>query len=208
MSNTYPTLLFGFQSVWTLIKISGGVFAAGFLLHHFSGFLRVQISSLLGDKGFNVLFGIGIVMHEISHALMAFLFLHEIIDIKFFDLKAKGGTHGHVISRARNVPMLLQIWQKMGELFIGIAPLIIGPLICAAVFYFLIPGGKTFVHNPRFLNFPAFTWKLALWFYVTLAIFSQMELSDADLKGTWKGYAWLVTVTFGLSLLYYKLKHF
>lgn len=160
----------------------------------------------LGVHAFNLIFAPGIMIHEISHALAAFLFLHEVMDVKLFDWKAKDGSHGHVISRPRSLPVIFKIWIKMGDLFIGIAPLIIGPVICAALFYFLIPGGKLFVHNPRFTNFPAFSWALLGWFYFTIAVLSQMELSDADLKGTWKGFFWITLCTLIGSVIYFTLR--
>ncbi|UYL09827.1 hypothetical protein B9G69_004460 [Bdellovibrio sp. SKB1291214] len=206
MSHTYPTLVHALEILWEILKVSGIFLAVAFVLHHLSGFLRLKLSETFGQHAFNLIFAPGIMIHEISHAVAAFLFLHQIEDIKLFDWKAKDGSHGHVISRPRNVPWLFKIWIKMGELFIGIAPLIVGPLLCAAVFYYFIPGGKTFTHNPRFINFPSFSWSLIAWWYLVIAVFSQMELSDADLKGTWKGYLWIVLTTFAVALISFKLR--
>ncbi|WP_413582345.1 hypothetical protein [Bdellovibrio sp. HCB288] len=208
MQYTYPTLALSLNVLWELLKISGVLLGAGFVLHHFSGFLRMKLSDTFGQHAFNLIFAPGIMIHEISHATMAFLFLHQIEDIKLFDWKAKDGSHGHVVSRPRSLPVFFKIWIKMGELFIGIAPLIVGPVICAAVFYFWIPGGKTFISNPRFVNFPSFSWGLIAWWYLVIAVFSQMELSDADLKGTWKGYLWIALCTFVGTFCYYKIRHF
>ncbi len=208
MTYTYPSLVFGLNSLWTLLKYSSALLALGFVLHHFSGFLRVKMSESFGQHAFNLIFAPGIMIHEISHALAAFIFLHQIEDIKLFDWKAKDGSHGHVVSRPRSLPWIFKIWIKMGELFIGIAPLVIGPLICAAIFYWWIPGGKAFAHNPRFINFPSFSWGLIAWYYLVIAVFSQMELSDADLKGTWKGYLWIVLCTFIGTICYYKIRNF
>ncbi|WP_413585053.1 hypothetical protein [Bdellovibrio sp. HCB274] len=207
MAYTYPSLVFSFQALLELLKISAFIFGAGVVLHFFSGFLRVKLSETFGQHAFNLIFAPGIMIHEISHALAAFVFLHQIEDIKLFDWKAKDGSHGHVISRPRSLPVVFKIWIKMGELFIGIAPLIVGPLICAAVFYFWIPGGRIFISNPRFINFPSFSWALIAWWYLVIAVFSQMELSDADLKGTWKGYLWIVLCTFIGAFCFYKIRH-
>ncbi|MBO9668028.1 MAG: hypothetical protein J7501_14595 [Bdellovibrio sp.] len=208
MTHTYPSLVFGLTTLWTLLKYSAAIFALGFVLHHFSAYLRRSISETIGPNAFNLIFAPGIMIHEISHAVAAFLFLHEVMDIKLFDWKAKDGSHGHVVSRPRSLPAVFKIWIKMGELFIGIAPLIVGPLICGAIFYFWIPGGKSFALNPRFINFPSFSWALFAWYYLVIAVFSQMELSDADLKGTWKGYLWIALCTFICALCYYKIRNF
>lgn len=208
MLYTYPTLALALNILWEILKISGIFLAVAFVLHHLSGFLRVKLSETFGQHAFNLIFAPGIMIHEISHAVTAFLFLHQIEDIKLFDWKASDGSHGHVVSRPRSLPWIFKIWIKMGELFIGIAPLIVGPLICAVVFYYFIPGGKLFTHNPRFVNFPNFSWGLIAWWYLVIAVFSQMELSDADLKGTWKGYLWIVLCALIGSLIYFKVRHF
>ncbi|WP_413558257.1 hypothetical protein [Bdellovibrio sp. HCB209] len=208
MIHTYPTLVSSLKIMVELLKYSAIILGAGFILHHFSGFLRVKLSETFGQHAFNLIFAPGIMIHEISHAVAAFLFLHQIEDIKLFDWKAKDGSHGQVISRPRSLPSVFKIWIKMGELFIGIAPLIVGPLLCAVVFYFWIPGGRLFVQNPRFVNFPGFSWGLVAWFYLVVAVFSQMELSDADLKGTWKGYLWISLCTFVGALCYFKIRSF
>lgn len=201
MTYTYPSVVFALETLWTLLKYSAGFLAIGFILHHISIFLRVKISQWVGPNAFMLIFSPGIMIHEISHAVAAFLFLHQIEDIKLFDWKAKDGSHGHVVSRPRSVSWPFKIWIKMGELFIGIAPLIIGPAICIAVFYYFIPGGKVFTHNPRFANFPSFSWGLMAWWYLVIAVFSQMELSDADLKGTWKGYLWILLTLLVIALI-------
>ncbi|MFM6930555.1 MAG: hypothetical protein ACKOX6_18980 [Bdellovibrio sp.] len=204
---TNPTMHFAFITLLSFLKISGGVFVAGFILHHLSAWLRRSMADGMGLQAFNLFFAPGIMIHEISHALAAFIFLHEIVEVKLFDWKAKDGSHGHVISRPRSLPVIFKIWIKMGELFIGIAPLVVGPAICLALFYFLVPGGKSFAQQPRLANFPSLSWPAALWFYFTVAVLSQMELSDADLKGAWKGFLWIAFCTLTGSLIYFKIRH-
>ena len=201
---------FASKTVLALFKVSAVLFAIGFLAHWTSAFLRQSLSRTLGPKPFILIFGPGIVVHEISHMVAALLFLHEILDVKLFDLKAKDGSHGHVISRPRNVNRFLYIlpaWIVIGELFIGIAPLIIGPGLSALSFYYLVPGGRFFLSQPSWQHLPPLTWQLGIWLYASIAIISQMELSAADLKGTWKGFACIVLCTFLGALLFFKIKH-
>ena len=206
-----PGTIFHFASktVWELLKISAVVFVIGFIAHWTSAFIRQTIARAIGPKAFLVIFSPGIMIHELSHMLAALLFLHEILDVKLFDLNAKGGAHGHVISRPRNVSRffyILPAWITIGELFIGIAPLIIGPTAALLGFYYLVPGGKFFIHHPSLQTLPHLTWQFGVWIYAAIAVISQMELSSADLKGTWKGFACIVLCTFLGALLYYKLK--
>jgi hypothetical protein len=203
-------LYFGGKTVLTLLKISAVVFAIGFIAHWTSAFIRQTMARMMGPTAFNLIFSPGIAIHEISHAVAAVLFLHEILDVKLFDLKARNGTHGHVVSRPRAVSQFLYVlpaWIKIGDLFIGIAPLIVGPAISFVSLYYLVPGGIFFIQHPTLQNLPTLSWQFGLWIYATIAIISQMELSPADLKGTWKGFACLVLCTFLIALLYFKIKH-
>lgn len=203
-------IYFGGKTVLALLKISAVVFAIGFIAHWTSAFIRKFLAGLMGPTAFNLVFAPGIAIHEISHALAALLFLHEILDVKLFDLKAQDGSHGHVVSRPRPVSRFLYVlpaWIVIGELFIGIAPLIVGPALSFISLYYLVPGGRFFIQHPSFHTLPMLTWQFGLWIYATIAIISQMELSSADLKGTWKGFACIVLCTFLGALLYFKMRH-
>jgi hypothetical protein len=201
---------FGYKTVLALLKISVILFAIGFLAHWTSAIIRQSLARAMGPTAFNLIFGPGIVVHEISHMLAAMLFLHEILDVKLFDLRAKDGSHGHVVSRPRPVSKFLYVlpaWIVIGELVIGIAPLIIGPALSLLGLYYLVPGGRFFISQPSLHSLPALTWQLGVWLYASIAIVSQMELSSADLKGTWKGFACIILCTFLGALLYFKFRH-
>jgi hypothetical protein len=201
---------FAYKTVLALLKLSAILFLVGFLAHWTSAIIRTWLARAMGPTAFNLIFGPGIAIHEISHMLAALLFLHEILDVKLFDLTAKDGSHGHVVSRPRPVSRFLYVlpaWIVIGELFIGIAPLIIGPAISLLGLYYLVPGGKFFIAHPSIHTLPALTWQFGIWIYTSIAIVSQMELSSADLKGTWKGFVCIVLCTFLGALLYFKFKH-
>ena len=201
---------FGYKTVLALLKVSAVLFAIGFIAHWTSAIVRQSLARTMGPTAFNLIFGPGIVVHEISHMLAALLFLHEILDVKLFDLRAKDGSHGHVVSRPRSVSRFLYVlpaWIVIGELFIGIEPLIIGPAISLLGLYYLVPGGRFFINNPSLHTLPALSWQFGIWIYASIAIVSQMELSSADLKGTWKGFACILLCTFLGALLYFKIKH-
>lgn len=194
---------FGLEAILFLIVLSVECFLIGFIIHRVSQGLRKKIAAWIGPQFFAALFFPGIMIHEISHATAAFLFLYKIEDIKLFDLKAQGGSHGHVIARPRSVFNLLFIpylWQSMGRLFIGIAPLVLGPLFIALSFYFIVPGSSSFLQHPAIPSLPVSHWQFWFWIYLTLSTLFNIELSDADLKETWKGFSYVVLCTFLVAL--------
>ena len=91
-----------------------------------------------GSKGRAVCYATGFIgtpVHEASHALMCLIFGHKIVEIKFFQPNSSDGTLGYV----RHSYNPKNIYQKVGCLFIGIAPVLVGALILAGLLYLLLP---------------------------------------------------------------------
>lgn len=192
------SVYFGIEAVLYLLVVSLGLFILGFIINWISIKFRQNISDLIGAKAFTYLFCPGIVIHEISHLLTAWLFLYSIEDVKFLDLSGKNGSHGHVTARPRDIRFLYlpQLWQSMGYLFIGIAPLLVGPGLMLLAFYYFIPGGRGFIHGPAYATFPLMTWSFGIWLYLMFSTICNIELSSADLSGTWKGFSFVVLAVF------------
>ena len=93
----------------------------------------------LGNKSRLVCYATGFIgtpIHELSHALMCLVFGHKITEIKLFQINSADGVLGYVNHsyNPRN------IYQRVGNFFIGIAPVFIGFLILTGLFYLLLPG--------------------------------------------------------------------
>jgi hypothetical protein len=190
-------LQFTLGVIGVLLVASTALFILGFVLNFASIKTRSVLSGFIGHKTFLLLFCPGIVIHEFGHWVAAHVFLHQPVETKWLDLEAADGSHGYVQMQRRAVPRFLYIlpmWQMMGELFIGVAPLVIGPLFLFICFRYLVPGGSSFIHHPTLHTLPAITPRLLMWSYFSIATIAHVELSSADLKGTWKGF--FVTLLF------------
>lgn len=147
---------------------------------------------------------IGTPVHEGSHALMCIIFGHKITDIKLFQLNSSDGTLGYVYHsyNPRNW------WQKIGCLFIGIAPVLVGGLVLAGLMYLLMPdlflsvakditdadfvgdfggaAGTLFTAFARMFTHIV-TWQWWVFILVGSLIALHMTLSREDVKGALSG---------------------
>lgn len=197
-------IYFGLEAILLLSVVSLGLFILGFLLNSLSRKLREVISRATNHDTFIYMFFPGIMIHELSHLFAAVVFLYEIVDFKLIDFSAKTGSHGHVTSRPRNTFNFLYIphlWQSMGNLFIGIAPLIIGPAFMAIWLYYFVPGGRSFILHPSLQSLPWMSLHLLIWMYFAIATAANIELSTADLNGAWKGFGFVILGVFVVALI-------
>ncbi len=146
---------------------------------------------------------VGTVVHELSHAVMCLLFFHKITDMKLFS-PSDDGTLGYV-SHSYNKK---NIYQQIGNYFIGVAPIIGGTIVIYLLMWLLLPntfdsvlGNNTALYNYissgnyqnilgyLFINvktiFSDFTnWKLYIFLILSVFICLHLNLSNADVKGS------------------------
>ena len=163
--------------------------------------------SSLGNKSRLVCYATGFIgtpIHELSHAFMCLVFVHKITEIKLFQINSADGVLGYVnhTYNPRN------IYQRIGNFFIGIAPVLVGFLILTGLFYLLLPevfnacvgmigavnwtngvggffGILTDLFGVLFSCFGMWQW----WVFVIVGSFIalHMTLSKADWKGAFSG---------------------
>lgn len=147
---------------------------------------------------------IGTPVHEGAHALMCLIFGHRITEIKLFQVNSSDGTLGYVKHsyNPRN------FWQRIGCLFIGIAPVIVGGLLLALLLYLLLPelfvssaekilaadfsgdlGGAMLAVLGSFANMFGYiiTWQWWVFIIAGSFIALHMTLSSEDVKGALAG---------------------
>ena len=79
---------------------------------------------------------IGTPVHEFGHWLFCLIFMHKIKEVHFFKPDPKSGTLGFV-SHTYNKK---SVYQKIGNFFIGIGPMIVGGGVLVSLAYFMLPS--------------------------------------------------------------------
>jgi len=147
---------------------------------------------------------IGTPIHELSHAFFCVLFGHKIIAIKLFQIDETSGCLGFVNHQYNK----RNIYQVIGNFFIGIAPIIGGSCVIILLFWLLVPEvfADIVTTNTVLLSgqgladyFKCIETDLAAffsemssplwWLFVFISGFISlhMTLSKADIKSSWLG---------------------
>lgn len=164
---------------------------------------------------------LGTPIHELSHVVMCWLFRHRIDEVVLFEPDQQSGRLGYVRHSYRHD----NGFETIGNVFIGIAPLIGGSLVLTIlllIFYFdAAVGGfrpspneegqalglleQTFAMT-RQIGSEIFTLKnlasvrLWLFLYLVLCVGSHMAPSRSDYEGASRGVFWLATGLTGIAL--------
>ncbi|MCD8307530.1 MAG: metalloprotease family protein [Clostridia bacterium] len=160
---------------------------------------------------------IGTPVHELSHALFCLIFGHRIVEMKLFQVSSSDGTLGYVTHtyNKRN------IYQNIGNFFIGIAPILVIAAIMFVIAYFLLPSFTDTLHTlPATIEEVQFvplvkniweiiksffsligTWQWWVFLIIGLFLCLHMTLSTEDIKGAWSGFITLVILLLVVDLI-------
>jgi hypothetical protein len=201
-----------------MASLFGGILIFGLILHFVSSLTFKSLENSFGRKGAYAVAWLGVPVHELGHALFCLVFFHRIEELKLFEPDPVTGTLGYVLHTwSRRNP-----WQVLGNLFIGIGPVITGCAALVAVFYFLVPDGQqawqsilsgvggvyagyslgsylAVLQSSTFSMVQAiFTgsnlsgWGFWVFCYLSICIASNIRLSVSDIRGTLPGLGWAV----------------
>jgi len=170
---------------------------------------------------------LGCSVHELSHAFFALIFGHKISEIVLFEPNSNGESLGHV-SHSYNKN---SIYQKTGNFFIGISPLLFGGIVlflCVLLlFRFDVTALSTFRITPHvltdlsllkqigmniwnslisfssivFVGSAAVWWKSILLIYILYSTGSSMTLSKSDVGSAISGFLWLIIIFLVFNLI-------
>lgn len=208
------------ETLW----LTGAVIVVGLFLEVIQRYTMRNFQSSLG-RGTVLATGIiGTPVHELSHALFALLFGHRIIAIKLFQRPDQDGIMGYVNHSFNKRNM----YQRVGNFFIGIAPILGGVLVIMVLMFFLIPDTFAGYLNilASSLDAQAFRdlsiagmastyWNLVqtifsvenfqqasfyLFLFLAICISSHMSLSFADIKGSFDGLVFIFLILLLLNV--------
>jgi hypothetical protein len=85
---------------------------------------------------------IGTPVHEFGHWVFCLIFMHKVKEVHFFKPDPKSGTLGFV-SHTYNKK---SVYQRIGNFFIGIGPMLVGGGVLATLAYFMLPSRVSMVN--------------------------------------------------------------
>ncbi|MFC1860807.1 hypothetical protein ACFLYL_00800 [Chloroflexota bacterium] len=214
-------------TLYQMTSLFGGIVIFGLAIHVLSQLTFKALERAFGRNGVYLVAWLGTPIHEASHALFCLIFFHKIIEIRFFRPDPVTGTLGYVQHTwNRKNP-----WQVLGNLFIGIGPVILGCMVLFAVFYVMISDSSqawniitTRVNeidrnysignyfNVLALSLPVMlkliftaanitTFMFWVFLYLSICIASNIRLSTADIKHIFSGMGCLVLPFLVINLL-------
>ena len=129
------------NTVLQLIIFVGAVYAVGYLVY----LCNRSFYRMLGNSR-TVCLATGIIgtpIHELSHAIFCIVFGHRITDMKLYQIDDESGTLGYV-NHSYNPK---NFYHKIGNYFIGVAPLFGGSIFLYFLMRFFAPQGYSFMNS-------------------------------------------------------------
>ncbi len=181
-----------------ILWLWGALFLIGFALYFVSKYRSRAFAASVGSKAELFLTGwIGIPVHEMGHAVFCFIFRHKITEAKFFSPE-EDGTMGYV----KHEYNPKSSYQKIGNFFIGIAPMLFGATVIYALLGILLPQYSPEEIYKNFFSFDNFgNWRFWVFIYLSFGIASHMKLSAQDFKGATSGFITLLCLVFLVNLV-------
>lgn len=193
------------------------------------GYLAVVISRknkgnsiLLGGFYGQVIFGgIGVIIHELSHLIMAIIFHHHIESFQLLHIPRNPDDRG--LGYVSHVWNDESTYQKIGNVFIGVAPVIGCSLVMLLSTRYLVPGVYNewllLVNQPQISVSASSWWQWLIWIVLMVNIsIGGFDLSGADLQNSRQGLvaliiillvtAGILTIFMDYQTIYQDLSHF
>jgi hypothetical protein len=203
-----------------MLYFTGLLIVSGYIIGILGKLSEKYLYGFLGKKGILASAWLGTPIHELGHALMCILFKHRIDEIKLFNFGSENGVLGYV-NHSYNPKNL---YERIGNFFIGIGPLLSGTGSLILLLYLLLPKSyhvfkqylfdginvdkintkliyyivnSTFILLKSIFSFNNLSNPL-FWLFIAAAfsISSHIALSSADIKGAKDGVIALFILVF------------
>ena len=211
-----------------LFVLLGPLIILAIIMHFISKANENLSYKVWGEKAYLYLFGwFGTSIHELGHAIFCILFGHKITEMNLFSINPKNGSLGQVTHSFDKK----NIFQNIGNFFIGLGPILLGSFMLFAITYLLFGTPdhvnqkvniqiNTFTSLTVFkivavntwhnivlyahwlISTPAITWwKIAIVSYGLYSIGSSITLSPSDIKSAISGLLYFIVVLLIFNIL-------
>lgn len=222
-SYLWQVVLGTFTQVFILL---GPLIILSYIMHIIANKNERLSYRVMGRKAYLYGFAwLGTSIHELGHAFFAKIFRHKITGIALFTPNSNDGTLGHV-SHSYNPT---STYQRIGNFFIGIGPVLFGAILLYVVSWILFGfgfskmniyeiQGNSFFSSGNFMGILSNTWdniliylglvfgssssffKVLIFIYFLYALGSSITLSRADIKSSIDGFTFFIIALFVFNL--------
>jgi len=123
------------ESLKLLLILLAPFVAFAIVIHWFEGITQRRLAERFGWKSVLWTGWLGTPIHELSHAFMCRVFQHRVDEIALFEPDRESGRLGYV----KHSFQTGNWYQELGNLFIGIAPLLGGSIVLAILLWLFYP---------------------------------------------------------------------
>lgn len=123
------------KTFFETMYLTGIIILIGFVLGLLRNNSLNNFQRSLGSRSLMITGFIGVPIHELSHAILAFLFGHKISKVKLLQKPDSSGVMGYV----RHSYNQNSIYQQIGNFFVGIAPIFGGTISIIVLMRVIIP---------------------------------------------------------------------
>lgn len=200
-----------------IFSLFGIFFVMGFILLKLQKWTNDQYARSIGWKGILFTAWFGTPIHEIGHVVFAKLFRHKVTYVGLFEPNASTGGLGHVDHEFRPY----SLYQRVGNFFIGAAPMIFGSIVLVCMLYIFVPNAKdifaSIFHEQYTIPIILVsTWKFVTglfalsnlqtsifyaFLYLSFCVAAHIAPSGQDLKNMWGGFVWMIVFLIMLNAI-------
>lgn len=186
------TIASTFGQIILYLIIIPSVLGAGLVFANLSS--KRQVVTYFGFSAQIIAGWFGIVIHEASHLLMALLFGHHITSFRLVRSPNRNDPSDNSLGYVNHTWNQHNFYQKVGNVFIGIAPIIGNTIAIYFITKWLLPSSltswQTLITDHDFISPTQITptygfWGFIIWILVVINIcLGGFDLSPADLKNS------------------------